>query len=563
MSMKKNILILLVGVFLSAWNAGAQSIIQTEHNLSVSGTGNIRALSESEVCIFCHTPHNSLPSSPLWNKDDPGYTYTLYHSSTVQALPGQPDGSSILCLSCHDGTTALGSVLSRASEISFAGGISNLPPGSSNMSTDLGDDHPISFDYTTGLASSDGQLKDPTAIVPPVSLQNGRMQCTSCHDPHRNLTNDFLVVTQQFSELCFSCHNRDYWSFSSHSSSTATWNGNGRDPWPRTEYLNVAENACESCHNPHAAGNKQRLLNDLAEENNCLPCHNGNVATTNIVAQLAKPYLHNVYGYNLEHDAAEDPLVLSMHVECEDCHNPHAVNDSPADAPLANGWLTGVSGVDQSGNPVDPLQYAYELCYRCHADSPSKPVSLTTRQIEQNNVRMEFDPANPSHHAVNSPGVNPDVPSLIAPLTESSILYCTDCHASNGSGAPAGPHGSIFPAQLKYQYLKADYTMESSTAYELCYTCHSRTSILNDESFGAHEEHIRDERTPCNACHDPHGVSHTQGNATNNAHLINFDRAIVSPANNGMLSYESTGVFSGRCYLNCHGQNHMGFAFEY
>jgi predicted CXXCH cytochrome family protein len=431
------------------------------------------------------------------------------------------------------------------------------------MSTDLADDHPISFDYTSGLAAADGQLKDPSAIIPPVALHNGRMQCTSCHDPHRNLTNDFLLLSNQNSELCFSCHNRQFWSFSSHSTSTATWNGNGRDPWPHTDYQTVAENACESCHNPHNAGNSQRLLNELPEEDNCLSCHNGNVASTNILSQLAKPYLHNVYGYNLEHDAAEDPLVLSMHVECEDCHNPHAVSNAPALAPSASGMLSGVSGVDLSGNPVDPIQYAYELCYRCHADSPSKPSSLTSRQLEQNNVRLEFDQANPSHHAVNSAGANPNVPSLIAPLTESSIIYCTDCHSSDGSGSPAGPHGSIYPAQLKYQYLTADNTMESASAYELCYSCHSRASILNDESFGSHDEHIRDIRTPCNACHDPHGISHTQGNSTNNAHLINFDRSIVSPANNGLLYFENLGVFSGRCYLNCHGQNHMGLAFQY
>ena len=553
----------LLFLLMFSGGAAAQSILITAHNLSVSGPGDIRAVSESEICIFCHTPHSSLPSSPLWNKEDPGYSYILYHSSTTEAVPGQPDGASILCLSCHDGTTALGSVLSRTSDISFSGGVTLLPPGTTNFSTDLGDDHPISFDYTSGLAAADGQLKDPSAIVPPVALHNGRMQCTSCHDPHRNLTNDFLLLTNQYSELCFSCHNRDFWTFSSHSSSTATWNGSGTDPWPHTDYLNVAENACESCHNPHNAGNSQRLLNELPEEDNCLSCHNGNVAATNILAQLAKPYIHNVYGYNLEHDAAEDALVLTMHVECEDCHNPHAVNSTPSLAPLANGKLTGARGLDQSGNPVDPIQYAYEICYRCHADSPTKPSSLTTRQIEQDNVRLEFDPANPSHHAVNSAGANPNVPSLIAPLTESSIIYCTDCHSSDGSGSPAGPHGSIYPAQLKYQYLTGDNTIESASTYELCYSCHSRASILNDESFGSHEEHIRDIQTPCNACHDPHGISSTQGNSTNNAHLINFDRSIVSPANNGLLYFESLGVFSGRCYLNCHGQNHMGLAFQY
>jgi hypothetical protein len=39
--------------------------------------------------------------------------------------------------------------------------------------------------------------------------------------------------------------------------------------------------------------------------------------------------------------------------------------------------------------------------------------------------------------------------------------------------------------------------------------------------------------------------------------------SIVSPAMNGSLYFESLGVFSGRCYLRCHGQNHMGLAFQY
>ena len=167
-------------LFLYPPGVRSQSIVNTVHNLSVTGQGDVKANSESEICIFCHTPHNSLPTSPLWNKDDPGYTYTLYHSSTIQAVPGQPDGSSILCLSCHDGTTALGNVLSRMADIDFAGGITSIPTGKTNMTTDLADDHPISFDYTTGLAAADGHMKDPTAIISPVALENGRMQCTSC-----------------------------------------------------------------------------------------------------------------------------------------------------------------------------------------------------------------------------------------------------------------------------------------------------------------------------------------------------------------------------------------------
>ena len=272
---------------------------------------------------------------------------------------------------------------------------------------------------------------------------------------------------------------------------------------------------------------------------------------------MAKPYLHNVYGYTLSHDAAEPALLPGMHAECEDCHNPHAATSTAASAPYANGFLHGVRGVNQLGSPVDPLIYEYELCYRCHADSPLKPASTTLRQIEQNNVRIEFDITGPSFHPVTGPGRNPDSPSLIAPLyTETSIIYCTDCHAGNGAGAPAGPHGSVYPSILKYRYEKTDYTAESASAFELCYSCHSRASILGDNSFRYHNRHIVEENTPCNVCHDPHGISSSQGNSTNNSHLINFDRGIVSTTGSGFLRFVDTGINSGYCLLRCHGKVH-------
>ncbi len=121
-----------------------QSISGTKHNLSISGPGTIKANTENQICIFCHTPHNSSPRKPLWNRNDPGATYILYNSSTLNANPGQPDGSSILCLSCHDGTIALGNVISRSTDISFGGGITTMPSGRRNLGTDLSDDHPIS-----------------------------------------------------------------------------------------------------------------------------------------------------------------------------------------------------------------------------------------------------------------------------------------------------------------------------------------------------------------------------------------------------------------------------------
>lgn len=554
------ILLILLSPFSMAFS---QSVANTVHNLSVTGPGTVKAVSETEICIFCHTPHDSKPSSPLWNKEDPGMAYVLYGSSTAQALPGQPDGSSILCLSCHDGTIALGNVLSRTDDITFAGGITRMPAGRTNLTTDLSDDHPVSFLYSAALASADGQLRDPASVMHPVVVEDGKIQCRSCHDPHRNIYSDFLVASNQFSGLCISCHDRSFWSSSSHNTSTASWNGTGTDPWYHTSFTTVAENGCESCHNPHKAGGRDRLMNYQEEESNCLNCHNGNVASTNISIELTKPYLHNVFGYNLSHDAAETLPASVMHAECVDCHNPHAVTNETASAPAANGFLYGVRGINQVGSPVDPVQFEYEICYKCHADSPLKPSSHTIRQIEQNNVRLEFDLSSTSYHPVTGVGKNMDSPSLIAPVyTETSIIYCTDCHASNGSGAPAGPHGSIYPTLLKYRYMKADNTPKSASSYELCYSCHNRASILSDNSFSYHKKHVSEEDTPCNVCHDPHGISSAQGNPMNNSHLINFDISIVGSAGSGFLRFVDTGINSGYCLLRCHGKTHT-FSMSY
>ena len=543
--MKKFIIpILLIFLWLPAV-INSQSIVTTKHNLSASGPGTVKTLGETEICLFCHTPHNKKPMSPLWNRSDPGLTYILYTSSTLQALPGQPDGSSILCLSCHDGTVALGSVLSRPTAISMSTG-TFMPAGVNNLTKNLRNDHPVSFLYNSSLVSADGQLKDPSAITPPVTLSSGKMQCTSCHDPHKNIYSDFLVASSQNSNLCNSCHQRTYWNESSHNTSTKTWNGIAPDPWPYTqpEMTTVAQNACESCHNPHNGGSNTMLLKYQAEESNCLDCHNGNAASKNISAQFAKTYRHNIASYINVHDANEPAQVTNMHVECVDCHNPHAAKNQAASAPAVNGFEAGVRGINQSGAAVDPATNSYEICYRCHAGSAGSPQAATTRAIVQNNTRLQFAPGNPSYHSVAASGENPNVPSLIAPWTTSSRMYCTDCHSSDGSGSPAGPHGSIYPHILKRQYSTADNTSESAAAYALCYGCHNRTTILANTSFKEHKKHIVDEKTPCNACHDPHGISITQGNSVNNTNLINFWTQIVTPIG-ANLKFEDQGLYKG------------------
>lgn len=357
------------------------SVVTTKHNLSVSGPGAVRASQESKVCIFCHTPHQAAPSSPLWNRQDPGSTYTPYNSSTANASIGQPTGASILCLSCHDGTIALGKVLSRDIDISMRGGITTMPTGSTRLGTDLSDDHPISFNYNSNLANqSNGELVQPGSLTGPVKLDGaGRMQCTSCHDPHDNANGKFLVLSNQGGTLCETCHLKSGWAQTPHNNSNAGWDGGGTDPWPNTTWNSVRDNACQNCHMPHNAGSGERLLNYAVEEANCTACHNGHVASKNVANEFNKSSFHPVDSRTGVHDPNESAVVNSRHVECYDCHDPHAAKSGGG---TPSGPLTNVRGVTRTGAAIQPITREYQLCFRCHGDSSGKPAPPTPRVFQ-------------------------------------------------------------------------------------------------------------------------------------------------------------------------------------
>jgi len=534
----------------------AESIVNSKHNLSASGPGTVKAVGESEICVFCHTPHNSTPEAPLWNRFSSGATYLPYRSTTAKAVIGQPTGASKLCLSCHDGTIALGMVRSRPSPIPFQGGAATLPSGASRLGTDLADDHPVSFVYDAALASANGQLKNPATLIGAVRLdQNNQLQCTSCHDPHDNQYGKFLAQMNLASGLCLNCHNENYWTDSAHATATKTWNGNAPNPWPHTPETTVRNNACENCHRPHSAGTKQRLLNFLEEEANCYSCHNGNVAVKNIEREFNKASLHPILNTAQVHDPSEDPVNAARHVECLDCHNPHAAKKQTAVAPNASGPLTGVRGVNASGNLVKPIAYEYELCFRCHADSTAKGPARVTRQYVQTNTRLEFAAGNSSYHPVIANGKSSAVPSLIAPWTMTSRVYCTDCHNNNtgpkaGGTGPNGPHGSAYIPLLERRLEWTDYQPESSAIYALCYKCHSRSVVLTSlQSFRYHAKHVLERQVACTTCHDAHGVA-------NKTRLINFNTTYVTVSSAHRLEFIDQGNGHGSCYLSCHGQDH-------
>lgn len=181
-------------------------ITGTAHDFSGAGWN-----SSGEICIACHTPHNAdatVANAPLWNHElSAVVSYTLYSSNTLDATVGQPGASSKLCLSCHDGTVALENFGGAAGGINFV-------TGADNLSSDISDDHPISFDYDATLATNDGELVDPTSAgssglggtIDTDMLFGGQMQCASCHDVHGTGEDYLLLKSNANSALCLTCH---------------------------------------------------------------------------------------------------------------------------------------------------------------------------------------------------------------------------------------------------------------------------------------------------------------------------------------------------------------------
>lgn len=205
-----------VGAALSASALAAQAatpdnVSASKHNMSSrSGLTNY-----NEVCVYCHTPHGGqIQNAPLWNRNFGTGPYQMYNSSYSSTIDMQvaasPQGVSLACLSCHDGTIGLDVVINRPNtDTTSVGAGTTMPPNGgqffANLGTDLRNDHPVSVAYDN--------VADP-AFNPPsggkvggvLPLYLGRVECGSCHNPHNTSFAPFLRVSNSGSNLCKTCH---------------------------------------------------------------------------------------------------------------------------------------------------------------------------------------------------------------------------------------------------------------------------------------------------------------------------------------------------------------------
>ncbi len=190
---------------------------------------NAQASHTDHGCHNCHVPHKALEENdadgiwgvPLYSPAqvaDGLPTFDLYESpnGTLDATLAQPDGASKLCLGCHDGSYFVFGFLGHGRVFANA----NAPAGGLALKTS----HPVSFVYDSGLAATDGSLRDPATFVLTSGTRTGKtiaaglldsrgkMQCSSCHDVHNSgLTDEQLrwdVDAEGDGPMCQSCHNK-------------------------------------------------------------------------------------------------------------------------------------------------------------------------------------------------------------------------------------------------------------------------------------------------------------------------------------------------------------------
>lgn len=480
-----HILLISTVLLVASPGAGAQtSILSSKHNLSVSGTGTIKAETERKVCEFCHTPHSPRPSSQLWNRQAPTSTYTLYSSeylmSKSYSAPAQPKSRSKLCLSCHDGTIALGAVYNNSGNtlISMRGGVTTMPHSTTaNLGISLSDDHPVGYQYDP--------TRDPELVArtwpwaTPVKLEpdgpSGTVECHTCHDPHNNEHKKFLRMDNRNAALCTFCHQKEGWNSTIHRTSLQGFTPPGSSP------TTVGERSCRNCHQSHG-GEGVPYLQNKREEQTCYAagCHgttNTGISTKNIQREMEKLYSHPtgiVSGKHRNPDTESSVGVSSRHAECQDCHNPHQARKGlrTPGSNLASNVLYGVKGLEPvvedswvqptAFTEVNPAQKEHQICFKCHSYNGLGPAPNGVSRIigpsgeYLTDQALEFNPTNGSAHPVRV-GLRDQTGSPFPrALTTAQLggvwtrpgeqtMYCSDCHGEEqqtSSTFPQGPHGS-------------------------------------------------------------------------------------------------------------------------
>ena len=289
--------------------------------------------------------------------------------------------------------------------------------------------------------------------------------CTQCHNPHSSNAK-FLLTEKTVSELCQGCHQVAKGLKFMHGP--------------------LAAGDCTICHQAHSSDHDNLLNKEPAEL--CFSCH------TTTKSELSK--------FEFVHEPAKD--------SCTECHSGHGADN----AMLIKGQIP-------------------QLCFSCHkdiqktaSDAKVKHLAVTEQGACMNchtphastiKYGLKADPATLCLSCHNKPvGISKDetLPSFSTQIENKKFMHgpiaqknCHGCHTSHGSD-----HFRLlvkgYPAQF--------YAPFSISNYELCFSCHPQSLVLNKNTpdftnfrngeLNLHFIHVNkpEKGRTCRSCHATH-----------------------------------------------------------
>lgn len=168
----------------------AGGLVGSKHDFSQNGAV------ARDLCLPCHTPHITNAEAPLLVRKPAASQPTRSYRTPA----GELNEASLVCLSCHDGTVApdvfAGSHAATWSDASAGGVIAGRPRLTS---------HAVGIEYPTGRR--DYRSAEEVTGNGALKLPGGKIQCTTCHDPHNTQRHaGMLVISNERSRLCLTCH---------------------------------------------------------------------------------------------------------------------------------------------------------------------------------------------------------------------------------------------------------------------------------------------------------------------------------------------------------------------
>lgn len=249
---------------------GGEGLSGTAHDFTATGTGDFHVNSAAVgLCTYCHTPQRAGVRMG-WNHAASPNTFRWDVAATSAGTPlpaisgALYKGTSARCLSCHDGSVAIGdiAVFDGGPADAVVAADAGLPAGTDARMTQfagryqvgvgggLSGNHPVGVPYPLGRVPnfyngvSNGQYHgvfaanewqanpaasttaairlyqddgagNISAMAPGAVTMNAGIECSSCHDPHNRASVDAMFLrgklagrSQADGYLCQQCHNK-------------------------------------------------------------------------------------------------------------------------------------------------------------------------------------------------------------------------------------------------------------------------------------------------------------------------------------------------------------------